>query len=168
MGRRRIAEAEELLSAQSNRLHLGGQELEELEARIRAADRPNIISRVQERIESYFGTENLLDDMQLREHMTEEGWVPIQFLQGLFPEAMTTDVTIMLQAIGNSPIVELHPQNTHIRPRNDHENGTSREDVIKMQAKKAGKDVTNFLSGTPLDCRTRPSHLPHRQGEDLL
>lgn len=84
------------------------------------ADRANIMGQVQKQIEYYFGMENLLKDVYLRKHMTDEGWVPIQLLQSFRRiQTMTTDLTIMLEAISTSQIVELNPQNTHIRLRNE-------------------------------------------------
>merc|ERR1719181_1308022 len=73
------------------------------------ADRTNLIGQVQKQIEYYFGMENLLKDVYLRKHMTDEGWVPIPLLAGFRRiQTMTTDLTIMLEAISTSQIVELN------------------------------------------------------------
>jgi la-related protein 1 len=64
--------------------------------------------------------ENLLKDVFLRKHMTDEGWLPIGLLAGFRRiESMTTDLSIVIEAIQASTLLEANAQNSHIRLRND-------------------------------------------------
>lgn len=84
------------------------------------ADRATLKSQVQLQVEYYFGVDNLLKDVYLRKHMTDEGWVPIQLLTSFRRiQNMTTDISIIMEAINSSQVVEVNPQGTHLRPRND-------------------------------------------------
>lgn len=84
------------------------------------ADRATLKSQVQIQIEYYFGMENLLKDVYLRKHMTDEGWLPITLLQSFRRiENMTSDFSILMEAIQSSQLLEMNPQNTHIRLRNE-------------------------------------------------
>lgn len=85
-----------------------------------AADRASVTSQVQKQIEYYFGIENLLKDVFLRKHMTDEGFVPIALLAGFRRiQDMTCDVSILMEAITTSELVEANSQNTHIRLRGE-------------------------------------------------
>lgn len=82
------------------------------------ADHMALKTQVQKQIEHYFGQDNLLKDMYLRSKMNEEGWVPIAEIAG-FPRVrnMTTDMTIILEAVTASTVIEIHSDSTHIRLR---------------------------------------------------
>jgi len=85
------------------------------------AERTALTTQVQGQIEYYFGIENLLKDVFLRKHMTaEEGYVPISVIANFnCISNMTRDPSILIQAISTSQLVEISPQNTHIRLKND-------------------------------------------------
>jgi len=87
---------------------------------LNAADRATLTSSVQKQIEYYFGMENLLKDVFLRKHMTDEGWVPIALIAGFRRiQNLTSDISILMEAITTSTLVEINPQSTHIRLRNE-------------------------------------------------
>jgi len=85
------------------------------------ADRVALLAQLQQQIEYYFGMENLLKDVYLRKHMTDDGWVPIALLAGFRRiQDMTADMAILMEAVTTSEIVEVNPQSgQHIRLRND-------------------------------------------------
>lgn len=83
-------------------------------------ERERLKTEMEKQIEYYFGMENLLKDVYLRKHMNEEGWVPISLLQG-FPriQQITHDPSILVDAITTSQLIEISPQNTHMRLKNE-------------------------------------------------
>lgn len=82
--------------------------------------RERLKTEMEKQIEYYFGMENLLKDVYLRKHMNEEGWVPISLLQG-FPriQQITHDPSILVDAITASQLIEISPQSTHMRLKNE-------------------------------------------------
>lgn len=85
-----------------------------------AENRDRLKKDVMEQIEYYFGMENLLKDVYLRKHMNEEGWVPITLLAGFNRiQQKTMDSSILMEAIASSQLIEISPQNTHMRLKNE-------------------------------------------------
>lgn len=82
-----------------------------------AVDRQQLKQNVQAQIEYYFGQENLIKDWYLRSSlMNEEGWVPLQLLAGFRRvQSMTTDLSIIQEAVASSQMLELDPQGALLR-----------------------------------------------------
>jgi la-related protein 1 len=85
------------------------------------AQRSELVSQVYKQMEYYFSMENLLKDVHLRKHMTDEGWVPISLVAGFKKmQNMTMDMNIVMEAITSTQFFETNaPNNTHLRIRND-------------------------------------------------
>jgi la-related protein 1 len=82
--------------------------------------RENLKAQVKEQIEYYFGMENLLKDVFLRKHMTDQGWLPIALLAGFRRiQQMTLDPNILMDAVSESTLLEVSPQGTHLRLQDD-------------------------------------------------
>lgn len=85
-----------------------------------APDRATLKVQVQQQIEYYFDVENLLKDMYLRRNMTDEGWVAVWLVAGFRRvQNMTTDVSIVVEAIQASNKVELDVQMQFVRPKDN-------------------------------------------------
>lgn len=87
-----------------------------------AEARQNVKNQVQAQIEYYFGQDNLIKDIYLRSRMSEEGWVAIGLLAGFRRiQAMTTDITIILEAITSSSKLEIDQQGANVRLKHNWE-----------------------------------------------
>lgn len=82
------------------------------------ADRQGIQNQVQQQIEWWFGQHNLSNDFHLRDLMNEEGWVPLERI-ARFPRlvALTTELSIIREAVSASSYLELNPDGTLLRIR---------------------------------------------------
>lgn len=87
-----------------------------------AAERQNLKNQLQAQIEYYFGMDNLLKDVHLRKHMNEEGWVPLSVIAG-FTRIMsvTTDISLLADAVGQSSKLELDTSNGSLRLKQDYQ-----------------------------------------------
>jgi la-related protein 1 len=84
------------------------------------AERENIKNQVKAQIEYYFGTENMLKDVWLRQKMNDDGWVPVSLIAGFKRlQTMTTDLGLVLEAISGSQELELDAQGANVRLRNN-------------------------------------------------
>mmetsp|Transcript_5421 Transcript_5421/g.16778 ORF Transcript_5421/g.16778 Transcript_5421/m.16778 type:complete len:386 (-) Transcript_5421:662-1819(-) len=81
------------------------------------SDRQSLKSQVQSQIEYYFGRENMIKDVYLRSSlMNEEGWVQIAPLANFRRiQSMTTDMSIIMDAIASSQKLEMDPQGQLVR-----------------------------------------------------
>jgi len=79
-----------------------------------------MVRKVKEQVEYYFGVDNLLKDVFLRKHMTDEGWLPISLIASFSRVSqMTRDPSIVMEAVSTSQIIETDAQRQNIRLRND-------------------------------------------------
>merc|ERR1719424_1720507 len=70
-----------------------------------------MVRKVKEQIEYYFGVDNLLKDVFLRKHMTDEGWLPITLISSFsLISQMTRDASIVMEAVSTSQIIETDAQ----------------------------------------------------------
>lgn len=84
------------------------------------AERQSLKNQLQAQVEYYFHMDNLLKDVFLRKHMNEEGWVPIQVIAGFRRIiSLTTDQSLICDAISQSSKLELDPQNISLRLKHD-------------------------------------------------
>lgn len=84
------------------------------------AGRQEVKQKVQTQIEYYFGQDNLIKDTYLRSRMNEEGWVPIILIADFrCVKGLTTDMSIILEAITSSSKLEIDPQGAHVRLRSN-------------------------------------------------
>merc|ERR1711920_126969 len=69
----------------------------------------------------YFSEENLIKDVFLRgKGMNDEGWVSVQFLAHFKRvQAMTTDLSLIMDALQCSEKLEFDSQNQRVRLRNN-------------------------------------------------
>jgi la-related protein 1 len=83
-------------------------------------DRSTVVAQARLQIEHYFSIENLLKDMFLRKNMNEEGWVDISLI-AKWPEMQkkTQDMSVLIEAISTSSMVEISPNGSHLRVRHD-------------------------------------------------
>ncbi|KAK7496535.1 hypothetical protein BaRGS_00012187, partial [Batillaria attramentaria] len=77
---------------------------------------------VKKQIEYYFSPENLEKDIFLRKRMDKQGWIPIVLVAG-FPrvKSLTSDMSIIFDALKDSEEVELSGDFMSIRKRKDPE-----------------------------------------------
>lgn len=88
------------------------------------ADRQQLKTQVQAQIEYYFGKDNLIKDIHLRTNcMNSEGWVPIAVLAGFRRiQNMTTDISIIHEALQGISMLEVDPTGVHIRVKDTWQN----------------------------------------------
>lgn len=83
-------------------------------------ERENVKNQVKAQFEYYFGTENMLKDVWLRQRMNEEGWVPVSLVAGFKRvQSMTTDLGLIMEALSSSQYLELDAQGGNVRLRNN-------------------------------------------------
>ena len=75
---------------------------------------------MQTQIEYYFGLDNLIKDLFLRQIMSHEGWVPIDLVAGFkWIQLLTPDVSVVKDAINNSSMFEVNPPSINFRLSTD-------------------------------------------------
>lgn len=85
-----------------------------------SSERSNLKNQVQSQLEYYFDEENLIKDTYLREHMNQEGWVPIMLLANFRRiMSMTKDMSLIVDSIESSQKVEIDTQGTKLRLKHD-------------------------------------------------
>mmetsp|Transcript_8640 Transcript_8640/g.15533 ORF Transcript_8640/g.15533 Transcript_8640/m.15533 type:complete len:445 (+) Transcript_8640:82-1416(+) len=83
-------------------------------------ERASVKSQVQQQIDYYFCDDNLIKDMFLRKQMNDEGWVSIALLADFRRvKSMTTDITIIMEAIQSIENIEVDPLQANIRVKNN-------------------------------------------------
>lgn len=93
------------------------------QAPLAGADRAVLVGQVQQQLEYYFDGENLVKDMFLRRNMTEEGWVTVQLIAGFrLIQSMTTDLSVVVEAIQASSKIELDIQKQFVRAKENWQN----------------------------------------------
>ncbi|XP_010547410.1 PREDICTED: la-related protein 1B-like [Tarenaya hassleriana] len=79
---------------------------------------PMLFTKIVKQVDFYFSADNLSKDKYLRQHMDEEGWVPVSLIAGFRKLAeLTNNVQIILDAVISSAVVEV--QGESIRRRGD-------------------------------------------------
>mmetsp|Transcript_72548 Transcript_72548/g.210048 ORF Transcript_72548/g.210048 Transcript_72548/m.210048 type:complete len:495 (+) Transcript_72548:96-1580(+) len=80
--------------------------------------RQAVKAQVQQQLEYYFGQDNLIRDVFLRTRMNQDGWVAVALLAGFRRiQYLTSDMSIMLEAITASSKLELDSEGAHVRLR---------------------------------------------------
>ncbi|KAL3157004.1 hypothetical protein ABBQ38_001257 [Trebouxia sp. C0009 RCD-2024] len=73
---------------------------------------------VRQQIEYYFSIANLVKDVFLRSKMNDEGWISLHVIASFNRVRMLTpDLAMIVEALLDSPTVELSPDSLFIRPR---------------------------------------------------
>ncbi|XP_019058974.1 PREDICTED: la-related protein 1B [Tarenaya hassleriana] len=79
---------------------------------------PILFTKIVKQVDFYFSADNLSKDKYLRQHMDDEGWVPVSLKAGFRKLAeLTNNVQIILDAVKSSAFVEV--QGESIRRRGD-------------------------------------------------
>ena len=77
-----------------------------------------LLLAVRQQIEYYFSIANLVKDVFLRGKMNDEGWIALHVIASFNRVRMLTpDLAMIMEALADSPIVELSGDNLFIRPR---------------------------------------------------
>ncbi|XP_039069671.1 la-related protein 1C-like isoform X2 [Hibiscus syriacus] len=75
-------------------------------------------TRIMKQIDYYFSNENLIKDTYLRQHMDEQGWVPIKLIAGFKKVSqLTGNIQLITDALQSSEVVEV--QDNKVRKRMD-------------------------------------------------
>lgn len=84
----------------------------------RVVDRQSLKADVLHQIEYYFGEENLIKDVYLRNQMNDEGWVSVECIAGFKRlQSLTEDKSMVTEAIQSSERLEMDPTGTQMRLR---------------------------------------------------
>ena len=83
-----------------------------------AISQEQLLLAVRQQIEYYFSVANLVKDVFLRSKMNEEGWIALHVIASFNRVRMLTpDLAMIMEALTDSPTVELSGDNLFIRPR---------------------------------------------------
>lgn len=84
-----------------------------------SAERITLKNQLQSQIEYYFGLDNLIKDLHLRSNlMDSQGFVKIQQIASFRRiQNMTTDLSLISEAIASSTTLEMDPEGQRVRLR---------------------------------------------------
>lgn len=104
----------------------------------------------KKQIEYYFSEENLQRDFFLRRKMQKGGWIPISLIASFHRvQALTQNVTLIIEAIQESDKLELSEDKLHVRGKNDPDKWPIEESPITAStgATVLHPDVPEFIPG---------------------
>ena len=83
-----------------------------------AASKLQIMESVRKQIDYYFSMDNLCKDIFLRSKMDEKGWIPLAVVANFNRVRMLTpDMMLIVEAMRDSPIVEVAKDSAYLRAR---------------------------------------------------
>ncbi|XP_071923455.1 la-related protein 1B-like isoform X1 [Coffea arabica] len=96
---------------------------------------PPLPALIVKQIDYYFSDANLVKDDYLRSNMDDDGWVPIKLIAS-FPRVqhLTTDISLILDSLRASVVVEVKEQGDKIRRRNEWKKWTQSSSHVSLDS----------------------------------